>query len=68
MKNLRNDIDELIDWYEKFRPTGGQVIPVNATIKEIAKACGIMLPDKTKETKAFYRNRLLQAMKLPKAK
>lgn len=68
MKNLRNDINELIDWYEKYRPTAGQEIPVNATMKEICKELFPMMQS-PKKGEAWpksiqYRNRELIAVKV----
>lgn len=51
-------LNELIDWYEKFKPEGGMRIPVNASRETLAKWFGY--PEHKKPPEEFeHRGRII---------
>jgi hypothetical protein len=51
MSTVREKLDELIDWYDKYKPEAGFVLPVNATAETIKKFA------RQEHGKWFYRGR-----------
>lgn len=64
---LIDEINELVGWYEAYKPDAGKRIDVNASPKKLAKALGVELP-KGKDGKPIqqrewtYRGRTLNAI------
>lgn len=66
-KTPRDKLDELIDWYEKFKPGAGQCIQVELSPKQLAKTLGRDLPkdENGKELELreqHYRGRTILSM------
>jgi len=63
-----DDLNELIDWYEKFKPEAGKSIPIWKTPEQLAKMLGTMPTGNTKEGKPIYapeqpyRGRMISAV------
>lgn len=64
-KSLLGKVDELIAWYEEFKPEAGQRIEISVTPAELKKALGLVVEsgDKVTQKEWPYRNRVLVATK-----
>lgn len=58
-RTLLTQLDQLIDWYEKFKPDAGKHLDVAATPQALAKAIGV---DGGKAQRVYiYRGREIAA-------
>jgi hypothetical protein len=55
-----NAINQLINWYEKFKPESGQRIDVNLAPRDLAKKLGV--PCAKQQVEFPYRGRTLVAI------
>lgn len=61
---VRHDVDELVRWYEQYKPTAGQRIPVKTTPKVLAQAFGYMRVKDGWPKEVAYRGRTIVATEM----
>jgi hypothetical protein len=54
MRSPRDELDKLITWYEKFKPSAGQVIQINRHRDDIITFCS-----EDAKGDLWYRNRII---------
>jgi hypothetical protein len=54
--SIRDDLDELIDWYEKYKPKAASEIPVRCTWHTLRKFCR---KRRVRGGPWFYRDRVI---------
>lgn len=52
MKDVQGQVDELINWYERFKPEAGKEIPIDCTANDLDFAMEV-------NGKHWYRGRIL---------